>query len=113
MLGGQRHLDLLPDVPGQRRIPWPTPLREGLPDLVATLDGPVVALASGDPLLAGIGPTLVEVLGAEAVTIIPAVSSVALARARMGWAAESTEVIRDERTLARHLAPDRRILVLS
>ena len=113
VLGGQRHLDLLPDVPGQRRIPWPTPLREGLPDLVATLDGPVVALASGDPLLAGIGSTLVEVLGAEAVTIIPAVSSVALARARMGWAAESTEVIRDERTLTRHLAPGRRILVLS
>ena len=113
VLGGPRHLDLLPDVPGQRRIPWPTPLRDGLPGLVATLDGPVVALASGDPLLAGIGSTLVEVLGEEAVTVIPAVSSVALARARMGWAAETTEVLRDAGTLVRHLAPSRRILLLS
>ncbi|WP_457255139.1 precorrin-6y C5,15-methyltransferase (decarboxylating) subunit CbiE [Pedococcus sp. P5_B7] len=113
VLGGQRHLELLPDVPGQRRVPWPTPLREGLPGLVATLDGTVVALASGDPLLSGVGSTFVEVLGAEAVTVIPAVSSVALARAQMGWAAETTEVLRDAGTLVRHLAPGRRILLLS
>jgi precorrin-6Y C5,15-methyltransferase (decarboxylating) len=113
VLGSQRHLELLPDVPGQRRVPWPTPLREGLAGLVATLDGTVVALASGDPLLSGVGSTFVEVLGAEAVTVIPAVSSVALARARMGWAAETTEVLRDAGTLVRHLAPGRRILLLS
>jgi len=113
VLGGQRHLDLLPSIPGQRRIPWPSPLRDQLPALLAGLDGTVVALASGDPLHAGIGSTLVELLGPAAVTVFPAVSSVALARARMGWAAETTEVVRDPGTVVRHLTPGRRILLLS
>lgn len=115
VLGGPRHLDLLPHVPGQERVPWPSPLREGLSGLLASLpDGvSVVALASGDPLLAGVGSTLAKLLGAEAVEIVPAVSSVAWARARMRWPAETVEVIRDPRTIARHLASGRRVLVLS
>lgn len=119
VLGAPRQLSLLPAVDGQRRLAWPSPLREGLPEvlaeLLAELDGnaAVVALASGDPLLAGIGTTLIELLGADRVAVVPAVSSVALARARLGWPAESCEVIRDPATLPRHLAPGRRILVLS
>ena len=118
VLGGRRHLDLLPDVPGQVREPWPTPLREGLPALLERYAAPgVVALASGDPLVSGIGSTLVWLLGAEAVRIEPAVSSVALARARMGWPAEDVEVVslvgRDPHLLLRALAPGRRVLVLS
>ncbi|MER7606258.1 precorrin-6y C5,15-methyltransferase (decarboxylating) subunit CbiE [Nocardioides sp. NPDC127503] len=119
LLGGKRHLDLVPDVPGQRREPWPSPLREGLPALLASLpgDSSVVALASGDPLVSGIGTTLIELLGPANVRIEPAVSSVALARARMGWAAESCVVVslvgRDVSLIARELAPGRRILALS
>ena len=86
LLGSPRHLDLIPPFPSQQRLPWPAPLREGLPTLLSQVSGRrVVALASGDPLLAGIGSTLIEVLGSAAVRIHPAVSSVALARARMGW----------------------------
>ncbi|WP_406028324.1 precorrin-6y C5,15-methyltransferase (decarboxylating) subunit CbiE [Nocardioides sp. NBC_00850] len=119
LLGGKRHLDLVPDVPGQRREPWPSPLREGLPALLESLpgDAPVVALASGDPLVSGIGSTLISLLGRENVRIEPAVSSVALARSRMGWAAESCVVVslvgRDVSLVARELAPGRRILALS
>ncbi|WP_406034764.1 precorrin-6y C5,15-methyltransferase (decarboxylating) subunit CbiE [Nocardioides sp. NBC_00163] len=119
LLGGKRHLDLVPDVPGQRREPWPSPLREGLPALLDSLpgDAPVVALASGDPLVSGIGTTLISLLGRENVRIEPAVSSVALARARMGWAAESCVAVslvgRDVSLVARELAPGRRILALS
>ncbi|WP_263426506.1 precorrin-6y C5,15-methyltransferase (decarboxylating) subunit CbiE [Nocardioides mangrovi] len=118
VLGGRRHLGLLPEVPGQRREPWPSPLRAGLPALLDDLGpGPVVALASGDPLVSGVGTTLVELLGADAVRIEPAVSSVALARARMGWAAESCAVVtvvgRDPAAVLRELAPGRRVLVLS
>ncbi|GAB7005743.1 bifunctional cobalt-precorrin-7 (C(5))-methyltransferase/cobalt-precorrin-6B (C(15))-methyltransferase [Nocardioides sp. AN3] len=118
VLGGARHLALLPDVPGQRRVPWPTPLRAGLPRLLAELDGQdVVALASGDPLVSGIGTTLLDLLGPDAVRIEPAVSSVALARARMGWPAETTTVVtvvgRDPHALLRQLAPGHRVLVLS
>ncbi len=118
VLGGRRHLDLVPPVPGQVREAWPAPLREGLPALLARHDTDgVVALASGDPLVSGIGSTLVDLLGTQAVRVEPAVSSVALARARMGWAAEGVEVVslvgRDPDLLLRALAPGRRLLVLS
>ncbi|MFE6506153.1 precorrin-6y C5,15-methyltransferase (decarboxylating) subunit CbiE [Nocardioides sp. NPDC057767] len=119
LLGGKRHLDVVPDLPGQRREPWPSPLRDGLPALLESLpaDAPVVALASGDPLVSGIGTTLISLLGRENVRIEPAVSSVSLARARMGWPAESCAVVsvvgRDVSLVGRELAPGRRILALS
>ncbi|MBD3945083.1 precorrin-6y C5,15-methyltransferase (decarboxylating) subunit CbiE [Nocardioides ganghwensis] len=114
--GGSRHLSLVPAVPGQVRVPWPSPLSAGLPSLLAEYAGrAVVALASGDPLVSGIASTLLD-LGAP-VRVVPAVSSVALARARMGWSAESCAVVslvgRPVSVVARELAPGRRILVLS
>lgn len=116
VLGGRRHLAMLPPVPGQQRQAWPSPLRANLPGLLAGLDGPVVALASGDPLVAGIGTVLLELCPPGTVRIEPAVSSVALARARMGWPAETCTVVnlvgRDPALLRRQLAPGRRVLVL-
>lgn len=117
VLGGARHLAMLPDNPAQTRLPWPSPLRDGLPGLLNGLDGPVVAVASGDPMLSGIGSTLVDLLGAARVRVYPAVSSVALARAELGWAAEDCAVVRvvvrDPAVLARELAPGHKVLVLS
>ncbi len=118
VLGGRRHLDLLPPVPGQVREPWPSPLRAGLPALLETYaDRPLVALASGDPLVSGIGTTLLDLLGADAVRVEPAVSSPALARARLGWAVESCAVLslvgRDPHLVLRELAPGRRLVLLS
>nr|WP_221219671.1 precorrin-6y C5,15-methyltransferase (decarboxylating) subunit CbiE [Prauserella isguenensis] len=117
LLGGPRQLDLVPDGPYEKR-PWPSPLLPALDDVLAELTGRRVGvLASGDPLLSGIGGTLVRRLGADAVRIVPAVSSVTLARARLGWTAEETDVVsavgRDARKVLRVLAPGRRVLVLS
>ena len=114
--GGSRHLSLVPAVPGQVRVPWPSPLSDGLPSLLREYAGrPVVALASGDPLVSGIASTLLD-LGAP-VRVVPAVSSVALARARMGWSAESCVVVtvvgRSVSRVLRECAPGRRVLVLS
>jgi len=118
LIGSPRHLDLIPPVPAQQRLIWPSPLRAGLPMLLSDVAGRrVVALASGDPLLAGIGSTLVELVGAETVRIHPAVSSVALAHARMGWAEESTQVVRlrgdDLDEVRRWLFPGRHMIILS
>lgn len=114
VLGGERHLAMIPGEVTAERVPWPRPLRDGLPELLQRWVGrSIVALASGDPLVAGIGTTLIELLGADAVEVLPAVSSVALARARMRWPAESVAVLRDHRALPRELAPGRRVLVLS
>lgn len=123
VLGGTRHLDMVRDASGAsprtpELVAWPRPLREGLPALLDGLAGRrVVVLASGDPMVSGIGSTLVELLGAARVRVLPAVSSVALARARMGWAAESCAVVsvvgRPVELVVRELAPGRRIIVLS
>src|SRR4051794_35466826 len=118
VLGGARHLAMLPDASGQIREPWPSPLRDGLPALLWKYDGQrVVALASGDPFVSGIGGTLVELLGRSAVAVEPAVSSVALARARMGWDSEAVDVIshvgRDAHAALRALAPGHRLVLLS
>lgn len=114
--GGTRHLSLVPAVPGQTRVPWPSPLSARLPSLLSEYAGrEVVALASGDPLVSGIATTLLD-LGAP-VRVVPAVSSVSLARARMGWSSESCEVVslvgRPVARVVLALAPGRRILVLS
>ncbi|MGH3338797.1 MAG: precorrin-6y C5,15-methyltransferase (decarboxylating) subunit CbiE, partial [Propionibacteriaceae bacterium] len=118
LLGSPRHLDLIPPLSSQHRLPYPSPLREGLPRLLSEVSGRrVIALASGDPLLAGIGNTLIETLGAAAVRVHPAVSSAALARARMGWPEESTQLVRlrggDLDVVRRFLFPRRRLIILS
>jgi precorrin-6Y C5,15-methyltransferase (decarboxylating) len=118
VLGGERHLAMLPDAGDQIRASWPSPLREGLPAVLEKYDDrQVIALASGDPLVSGIATTLIELLGKDAVEVVPTLSSVALARARMRWSAESTEVVtlvgRDPHLVARSLAPSLRLLVLS
>jgi len=118
LLGGPRQLAYLPeDVPGER-IGWPTPLTEGLPDLLARLAGRRVAVvASGDPMHYGVGATLVRLLGPDAVTVLPHPSSMALACARLGWAAEDVEVVsavgRPVARLIGLLTPGQRMLVLS
>jgi precorrin-6Y C5,15-methyltransferase (decarboxylating) len=89
-----------------------------LPQLLADHEHTrTVVLASGDPLVAGIGTTLVELFGPTAVRVHPAVSSVALARARMSWPAETVEVVRVVQPAAdeirRLLTPARRLVVLS
>ena len=82
VLGGERQLALLPKGLTVERRAWPSPLRPGLPALLEELSGRrVVALASGDPLVSGIGSTLIELLGPDAVQVLPTLSSVAIARA--------------------------------
>ncbi|MBM6404214.1 precorrin-6y C5,15-methyltransferase (decarboxylating) subunit CbiE [Phycicoccus sp. CSK15P-2] len=118
VLGSPRLLGLLGPQDAADRRPWPSPLSAGLPELLADLgeDG-VVALASGDPLVSGIGTTLVRLLGADAVRVHPAVSSVALAQARMRWSAEESVVVglvsARPAALVPHLAPGARLVVLS
>ena len=56
-------------------------------------DGDVHVVASGDPLMHGVGSLLIRLYGPEAVTILPHVSSVTLACSRVGWSVQDTEVI--------------------
>jgi precorrin-6Y C5,15-methyltransferase (decarboxylating) len=118
VIGAPRQLALLPDSVRASRIPLPSPLWPGLPDLVAAHAGAgLVVLASGDPMLYGIGSTLVRLLGPERVTVLPHPSSVSLAAARLGWPLDDVDVLSlVGRPLARlhpALQHRRRLLVLT
>ncbi|MBO0685898.1 MAG: precorrin-6y C5,15-methyltransferase (decarboxylating) subunit CbiE, partial [Candidatus Dormibacteraeota bacterium] len=87
IVGVERHLALVEGC-GGRRVGWngsPSQLEELL---AGERTERTVLLASGDPNLFGVGATLVERLGPEAVDIEPSVSSLqlALARARIPMA---------------------------
>jgi precorrin-6Y C5,15-methyltransferase (decarboxylating) len=90
--GSRRQLDLLDDTVKAERRPWPSPMKDAL-DTLRDIDGDVHILASGDPMLHGVGRLLIRMIGADRVTVLPHVSSVTLACARLGWAVQDTEVI--------------------
>lgn len=115
--GSQRQLDLVPSEVSAEREQWPSPMAPALRSLAEDAAGRrVVVLASGDPMLSGVGSSLVRALGADAVEVIPHPSSVSLACARLGWAVEETAVVsvvgRPLEQLLPHVTPGRRLLVL-
>ena len=73
-------------------------------------------LASGDPMLHGLGATLARRLGAGRLRVLPAVSSVALACARLGWAEHEVDVVslvsRPVEVVVPAVQPGARVLVL-
>lgn len=89
--GSPRQLELLDGTVTPDRREWPSPMLPALPDLFG--DSDVHVVASGDPLLHGIGATLIRLFGAPRVRVLPHVSSVTLACARMGWTVPDAEVI--------------------
>ena len=117
LIGGERQLALVPaDAPVQRR-PWPKPLTHLVDELRALDDGRcVVVLASGDPLLHGVGATILTRLGERDVRIIPGISSYALACARLRWPQNDVELVsatsRIAEVVAPSLQPGRRLVVL-
>ena len=82
LCGGERHLAFFPHHPAERFV-----IKANVGDLVARLreeTRPAVVLASGDPNCYGIGPLLAQQLGHDRVEILPNVSAVQLAFARLG-----------------------------
>ena len=90
--GSPRQLGMLDDTVTADRRQWSSPML----DMVATLrdfSGDVHVLASGDPMLHGVGGSLIRLCGPDKVRVLPHVSSVTLACARLGWSVQDTEVI--------------------
>jgi len=117
LLGSARQLDLLPEPAGER-VAWPSPLLPALPGLLDEHKGRAVCvLASGDPLLFGIGTTLIRLLGPGAVRVVPHASSISLACARLGWPVDTVEVVsavgRPVELVHPVVQPGARVLVLS
>ncbi|WP_307793430.1 precorrin-6y C5,15-methyltransferase (decarboxylating) subunit CbiE [Amycolatopsis sp. MtRt-6] len=117
VVGSERQLGLLPDEVPARRVRLPSPLRAGLPGLLAEhRTARLCVLASGDPMAHGIGVTIGDIAGPSRVRVVPHPSSIALACARLGWPSDDVEVVnvggRPVERLVRALAPGRRLVVL-
>jgi precorrin-6Y C5,15-methyltransferase (decarboxylating) len=70
--GSARQLALVPPSVAAERVPWPSPMLPAVADLPAAHSGRrVVVLASGDPMLSGVGTTLVRALGPSVVRVLP------------------------------------------
>ena len=92
--GSRRQLDLLDDtVQADAQAVAVADAGPRWKRLRDDIDGDVHVLASGDPMLHGVGSLLIRLFGADRVTVLPHVSSVTLACARLGWAVQDTEVI--------------------
>jgi precorrin-6Y C5,15-methyltransferase (decarboxylating) len=118
IFGSSRQLALLPPVVEGDRVRWPSPLVPALPGLLAAHRGRRIAvLASGDPMFHGIGVTLVRLLGAAAVRVVPHPSSVSLAAARLGWSLPEADVLSlvtaPVEEMHPLIHPGRKILILS
>jgi precorrin-6Y C5,15-methyltransferase (decarboxylating) len=118
VLGSSRQLALLPPSVAAERVSWPSPLLPALPGLLSSFPGRAICvLASGDPMFHGIGATLVRLVGASRIRVLPHPSSASLAAARLGWALADVDVLSLVNAPVAELHPlvhpGRRILVLS
>jgi precorrin-6B C5,15-methyltransferase / cobalt-precorrin-6B C5,C15-methyltransferase len=127
IVGSRRQLDLLPVELAADHLPWPSPIDPLVEELVARAEGSPCAqdlartegstcvLASGDPMLHGIGATLARRLPPGRLVVHSHPSAFALACARLGWPAAEVELLsavgQPPELVARLLQPGRRLVV--
>jgi precorrin-6Y C5,15-methyltransferase (decarboxylating) len=115
VFGGARQLALLPPCINAQRRAWPSPF--SLEPVLAQRGNEVCVLASGDPMLFGVGASLSRVVANDEMLILPAPSSYSLAAARLGWPLQEvvtlSVVARPLAALNLHLHHGVRLLVLS
>jgi precorrin-6Y C5,15-methyltransferase (decarboxylating) len=116
LVGGERHLAMAPHGLAER-IAWARPLTDTLGLIAARRGRRVTVLASGDPLWYGVGVLLARHFAPDEMTIMPQPSAFSLAAARLGWAIADCVCLslhgRPLDLLRLHLAPGRRLLLLS
>ncbi|MTJ81492.1 MAG: precorrin-6y C5,15-methyltransferase (decarboxylating) subunit CbiE [Telmatospirillum sp.] len=116
VVGGERHLAMLDDLPAER-IVWTAPFSANRDRLAGNRGRRVVVLASGDPMWFGIGSVLIRWFGATEVRVVTHPGSFSLAAAAMGWAVQDCRCLtihgRPAAALSLHLFPGARLLVLS
>jgi precorrin-6B C5,15-methyltransferase / cobalt-precorrin-6B C5,C15-methyltransferase len=117
VVGGQRHLGLADGLIRGRRLAWPSPIGEAMPEIAKHRGRPVVVLASGDPFHYGVGDLLLRSIPAAETLCLPQSSSFSLAAARLGWSLQDVAPVslhgRALEGIVRHLQPGARILALS
>lgn len=99
VLGGERHLKMLPKDWEGERIVWSSPIREAVSKIVSWRPEDsasvqkVAIMASGDPLCYGIATKLLRHLPIEEIWIKPALTTFSLMCSRIGWSLPDVETL--------------------
>ena len=117
VFGGKRHLKLAASIIRGAARPWPTPFAGAADEVLALRGRSICVLASGDPMLHGVGALLAQRLSLNEMRIMPAPSAFSLAAARLGWSLPEVALVSLHAgpiDLVRpHLQPNARILALT
>jgi len=123
VLGGERHLKMLPKDWEGERIVWSSPIREAVSKIVSWRPEDsasvqkVAIMASGDPLCYGIATKLLRHLPIEEIWIKPALTTFSLMCSRIGWSLPDVETLtihgRPLEMLHPFVQPGAKLLVLS
>ena len=116
VIGGARHLELIGKTRAAQ-LPWPSPLAQAIPQIVARRPEPTVVLASGDPFFYGVGDLIAKHVAPDEIFCLPGVSAFALAAARLLWSEQDCALLslhgRALERIVPHLQPGRRLIALS
>jgi len=117
IVGGERHLAMLPPTIDGERLSWAVPLTRTVEEILRRRGRLVVVLATGDPMHFGIGVTLARAVPMSETLMLPAVSAFSLAASRLGWPIAECECLtlhgRPLPRFAGFLHPGARLLLLS
>ena len=118
IFGGARHLAFLPKSSAVQ-VTWQSQISQSIDELLAQHRGRsmVTVLASGDPMLYGVGALLTRRLNPSEYQVIPQVSAHSLACARLGWPIAETSLISlvnsPVETIVRYLFQGQRLVIYS
>lgn len=117
VVGGDRHLAMLPSNDRRERLCWASPIETTVDEIIRHRGQAMCVLASGDPMCYGIGVTLTRRISIAEMTIVPAASAFSLACARLGWSVTEVEMLslcgRDPALVHAVLYSNARLLILS
>jgi precorrin-6Y C5,15-methyltransferase (decarboxylating) len=121
LIGAERHLARLPtrpdEEPSQERLMWSSTLAEMTEQVVGMRGRRVTVLATGDPMLFGIGATLAGRFSTDEVTVVPSLSAFTLSASRLHWPLHRVTTLsvhgRPVELVAPHITPDARLLILT
>jgi precorrin-6B C5,15-methyltransferase / cobalt-precorrin-6B C5,C15-methyltransferase len=123
IVGGRRHLAMLPPTAEQTQLPWQTSFSKSIDQIIGLRGQRVCVLASGDPMCYGVGEVLQQAFRTEGLTpmnemtIIPVPSAFSIACSRLGWPHHGIETVslcgRDPHLINALIYPGAKILALS
>lgn len=117
VVGGRRHLAMLPDSSGLERIVWEGGVEAVMSAVAARRGRRVAVLATGDPMCYGVGATMSRRFAVSEMVIHPHPGAFELACARLAWSRPDVETLtihgRPLEILNLYLEPGARLLVLS